>query len=205
MQVCIPSTTEHTSVRRGYDHRLDTPSASTRGRFAQWALAGGRGVICRPKKVTRQGEVLGERRMGQDYLPLLLIFILFIISRGLQLRRGSPPPLCICGSPGNAFEPFFLFSRTLPFIFGAVGLPPCHILGQGDPPQVTAHTSKTLQHERSRRQKRQKTTQSSRNKPKRTQPGAADPVPHGNRARTGVPVYPESKDHPDPGINIRIR
>jgi hypothetical protein len=42
-----------------------------------------------------RGEVLGKRRIGEDYLPLLLILILFIISRGLRLERGlshTPPP-----------------------------------------------------------------------------------------------------------------
>jgi hypothetical protein len=42
-----------------------------------------RGPHLLTKKVTGQGEVLEEQRMGEDYLPLLLLFILFIISQGL--------------------------------------------------------------------------------------------------------------------------
>jgi hypothetical protein len=115
-----------------------------------------------------------------------------------------PPPSCLCGSPGNAFEPFFLLSCALPFICGAAVLPPRHILGQGEPPWVAAHASKTLQHERSRCQKRQKLTQSSGNKPKQTHPGAGNPVPLVNQARAGASVYPESKDPLDPGVNLHI-
>jgi hypothetical protein len=63
------------------------------------------------------------------------------------------PPSRLWGSLGNAFEPFFLFSCVLTFIFGVVGLPPHHILKQGDPLRVTAHTSQTLQHERNGRKK----------------------------------------------------
>jgi hypothetical protein len=49
-------------------------------------------------------------------------------------RKGSPPPpTCLCGSPGNTFEMFFLFLHALPFIFGTVGAPPRHILKQDDP------------------------------------------------------------------------
>jgi hypothetical protein len=69
-------------------------------------------------------------------------------------RNGfPPPPPCLCGSPGNSFEPFFLFSPVLPFFFGVVNLLPHHILWQGDPPWVAMHTSKTLQHECNWRQK----------------------------------------------------
>jgi hypothetical protein len=118
-------------------------------------------------------------------------------------QKGSPPP-CHCGTPGNAFEPFFLFSCTLHFIFGAVSLPPHHILKQGDPLQVATHTSKTLQHERTRHQKRQKLTQSSRNTPERTHPGADDPVPQENQARARVSIYSESNDPSDPGIDLCI-
>jgi hypothetical protein len=38
----------------------------------------------------------------------------------------------------------------------------------------------------------------------RTHPGADNPVPQGNWARAGVSIYPESKDPPDPGIDLRI-
>jgi hypothetical protein len=64
-----------------------------------------------------------------------------------------PPPPCLCGSTGNAFEPFFLLSSALPSIFGMIGLPPHHILEQGDPSWVAMYTSMTLQHEHSRCQK----------------------------------------------------
>jgi hypothetical protein len=36
-----------------------------------------------------------------------------------------------------------MFSHALPFVFDTVGLLPHHILEQGDPPWVIAHTSKT--------------------------------------------------------------
>jgi hypothetical protein len=45
-----------------------------------------------------------------------------------------------CGSPGNTFESFFLFLHVLPFIFGAVGLPPRHILEKVDPPPASRYT-----------------------------------------------------------------
>jgi hypothetical protein len=54
------------------------------------------------------------------------------------------------------------------------------------------------------RQKRQKSTQSIKNKPEQTHPGVGDPIPQGNWARAKVSVYPESKDPPDPGIDLRI-
>jgi hypothetical protein len=119
-------------------------------------------------------------------------------------QKRSPLPSRLCGSPGNAIEPFFLLSRALPFIFGEVGLSPHHILRQGDAPWVTTHTSKIQQHEHSRRQNRQKSTQSSRNKPKQTDPGAGHRVPQGNRAGARALVYPESKDPSNPGVNLRI-
>jgi hypothetical protein len=76
--------------------------------------------------------------------------------------------------------------------------------GKITPPWVAAHTSKTLQHEHNRHQKRHKLTQSSRNEPEQTHLGDDDPIPQGKRAGARVPIYPESKDPPDPGIDLRI-
>jgi hypothetical protein len=50
--------------------------------------------------------------------------------------------------------------------------------------------------------KRQKSTQSNKNKPERTHPRASDPIPQGNQAV--VLVYLECKGPPDPSINLRI-
>jgi hypothetical protein len=91
----------------------------------------------------------------------------------------------------------------LPFIFGMVGPPPRHILGLGDPLRVVVHASKILQYERGRHQKGQKLTQSSRNRPDRTHPGADDPIPQGNQARARVMMCLESKDSSDPVIDLR--
>jgi hypothetical protein len=124
--------------------------------------------------------------------------------RTLTQKVFSPPPPCLCGSPGNAFDPFFLLSRMLLFVFGAVGLPPRHIHGQGDPLWVTVYAFKTLQHEHSMHRKRQKSTQSSGNKPGRTHPGAGNPISQGNQARARASVYPERNDPPDLGVSLRI-
>jgi hypothetical protein len=86
-----------------------------------------------------------------------------------------------------------------------VGLLPRHILEQGDTPWVATHTSKTLQYECIMHQTRQKLTQSRRNKPKRTHPGTDNPVLQGNRAGAEVLIYSESKDPPDPCIDLHIR
>jgi hypothetical protein len=92
------------------------------------------------KKVTKQGEVLEERRMGGQLSPASSSSS--SPKDSYSERVSPPPPPCLYGIPGHAFEPFFLLSHVLPFIRGVVGLLPHHILEQGDPPWVAAHESK---------------------------------------------------------------
>jgi hypothetical protein len=47
-----------------------------------WALLDG-GSHRLTKKVTRRGEVLVEQRTWEDYVPLHIVLILFIVSQGL--------------------------------------------------------------------------------------------------------------------------
>jgi hypothetical protein len=164
------------------------------------------------KKVTRRGEDLRGQITGEDYFPLLLIPILFIISKGLKLKRGlpSPPPphTHLCGSSSNAFESFFLFSFTLPFIFGVVGLPPSHILGQGDdhPPheRISLRIHPRPYNMSAAGVKKAEIDTIKQKKPEWTHPGTDDPVPQGNRAGAGVSIYPKSKDPLDPGMDLHI-
>jgi hypothetical protein len=203
MQVHVPSRTEHTSVRPGCDGKLDTPPTSTWGCCTWQALVGP--PIYRPKRSLGEERFSGSREWGMiisssstssSFSPE--------DSNSEEVSPSPPPPPCLCDSPDNTFEPFFLFLHGPPLIFGVVGLLPCHILRQGDPSHVVVHTSKTLQHERSR-QKRQKLTQSCKNRPEHTHPGAGDPVPQGNQSRAGASVCLESKDPLDLGINLHIR
>jgi hypothetical protein len=57
-----------------------------------------------------------------------------------------------------------------------VGLPPCYILKQGDPPWGTVRIPNTL-HENVYLLKKQKLTQSDENELEQTHPGVGDPVP----------------------------
>jgi hypothetical protein len=92
------------------------------------------------KKVTKQGEVLKERRMGGQLSPASSSSS--SSPKDSDSKRVSPPPPYLYGIPGHAFEPFFLLSHVLPFVHGVVGLLPRHILERGDPLWVAAHESK---------------------------------------------------------------
>jgi hypothetical protein len=64
MQACVPSRTEHTSVRPGCDDRLATPPTSTWGRFARRALVGA--PICQPKRSPGEGRFSGSKEWGKN-------------------------------------------------------------------------------------------------------------------------------------------
>jgi hypothetical protein len=88
------------------------------------------------EEVTRRGEVFGGQRLGRGmYFPLLLILILpnIIISRGHRLQGCFLPPLPHGRLGGTPKQPP-LFLCLPPFIVGTVGILPCCIFGQGDPP-----------------------------------------------------------------------
>jgi hypothetical protein len=64
------------------------------------------------------------------------------------------------------------------------------------------HASKILQYEHGGHQKWEKLTQSSGNRSERIHLGVDDPIPQGNQARAGVPMYPKSKDPLDLGVDL---
>jgi hypothetical protein len=68
MQARVPSRIEHTIARLGYDGRLYTPLASTRGRFSWQALAGG-GGICEPKRSLAEGRFSRSGERGKIISP----------------------------------------------------------------------------------------------------------------------------------------
>jgi hypothetical protein len=84
----------------------------------------------------------GERELSP---PLFLVFtlLLIIISRGFELGWSFLPPHPRSRSGGTPKPPPLLLC-LLPFIVGTNGLPPCHILRQGDPPPSIACISKIL-------------------------------------------------------------
>jgi hypothetical protein len=67
MQARVPSRTEHTSMRPGYDGSVDTSLASTRGRFTWHALDGA--PICRPKGSPGEGRFLRSEEWGKIISP----------------------------------------------------------------------------------------------------------------------------------------
>jgi hypothetical protein len=116
-------------VRLGCDGMLDAPPASTQVCFTRRALA--MPPIYRPQRSSDEGRFSEGGGRGKIIAPSSSSSS--SSSHEDSNSEGVSPPSCHCGSLGNTFEPFFLFSRALPFIFGAVGLPPHHILRQGDP------------------------------------------------------------------------
>jgi hypothetical protein len=126
------------------------------------------------EEVTKRGEVFRGRRVGRgSYLPLFLLLI--TISQGFRLGGSflSPHP---CSRPGSIPKLAPLLSCLLPFVVDTVGLPPHHILRQGDRPQSTVRIPKTL-HKNAYALKNLKFTQSDGNELEQTHPEADDPFP----------------------------
>jgi hypothetical protein len=107
--------TEHISARLSYGSALDPPLTSIQGHFVCRALT--EIPACWP-----------------NFLPfvLILIHLLIVISHGLRLRGVFLPPY-LCSHSGSTPKPPPLSLLMPPFIVGMIGLPPCHILGYGDP------------------------------------------------------------------------
>jgi hypothetical protein len=121
--------------------------------------------------------------------------------------RKSPPPH-LGDNPGSTLMPLLLFLRVLPLMFGAVGFPPHHMLGQ-DNPLGSLHRHPRLYNINTggvKRKKRRgwKLGQRNKGKLKRTHPGTDDSLPQGNQVRPGTSVHPKGKDPADAGIDLCI-
>jgi hypothetical protein len=130
------------------------------------------------EEVTKRGEVFRGRRVGRgSYFTLFLVFVLLSSSYPMDLGSkgaSSPPPPRSC--PSGTSKPPPLLSCLLPFIVRTTGLPPHHILRQGDPPRGAACIPKIL-HKNAYALRKQKLTQSDKNKLELLHPGTDDPSP----------------------------
>jgi hypothetical protein len=130
------------------------------------------------EEVTKRGEVFrgvesGERELFHS-LPRLCPPVI-VISHGFGLEGSFlPPPPRSC--PSGTSKPPPLLSCLLPFIVRTIGLPPHHILRQGDPPWGAACIPKIL-HKNAYALRKQKLTQSDKNKLELLHPGTDDPSP----------------------------
>jgi hypothetical protein len=120
------------------------------------------------------------------YFPLFLIFVLLIIviSRRFRLGGSFLPP-CPHSHSGGTPKPPPMFLCLPPFIVGMIGLPPHHILTQGDPPRGAACIPKIV-HKDACTLMKQKLTQSYENELEQTHPGADDPSPEMDQAGAGI-------------------
>jgi hypothetical protein len=95
----------------------------------------------------------------------------------IQARREFPPPTPRPhSSPGGTPKLPPLLPCLLPFIVSTIGLRPCHILRQGDPPWGAVCIPKIL-HKNACALRKHKLIESDKNVLKQTHPGIGNPSP----------------------------
>jgi hypothetical protein len=127
------------------------------------------------EEVAKQGEVFKGRRVGREnYLPLFPIFtlLLIFISQGGRSFLAPRPRGCT----GSTLKLPPLLLCLLPFVGDTIGLPPCHILRQGDPLWGAVCVPKNLDKNVYVLKKR-KLTPTNKTELECTHPRAGDPFP----------------------------